>query len=151
MGRPTLLDDTIAHRICAALAAGNTRSTAARAAGIGWSTLKTWLARGRHGEEPFAAFLAQVKKAEADGEAELVATIRAGATRTWQCAAWLLERRFPRRWARRDLPEPKSVEKLSDEELRQELTRAVLQSFDTYAGVREAVIAKVDAHRRGDA
>lgn len=107
MARPTLLDDLVSKRICDALAQGNAQSTAARAAGVGVSTMRAWLARGVTGEEPYASFRETAKRAEAVGETELVATIREGATKTWQCAAWLLERRFPARWARRDAPEKK--------------------------------------------
>ena len=70
MGRPTKLDDLTAKRIVDALGAGMSRRGAAHAAGIGWSTLKVWLASGRRGHEPFAAFLARVEQAE--GKAERV-------------------------------------------------------------------------------
>ncbi len=110
LGRPTLLDDLVAKRICDSLAAGNAQSVAARTAGVAHSTLRSWLARGRKGEEPYASFLAKAKKAESVGEAELVGVIRESAQKTWQCAAWLLERRIPQRWARKDAPEPRAVD-----------------------------------------
>lgn len=151
MGRPTKLDDLVAKRICNALAGGNAQATAARAAGVGVSTLKEWLSRGRKGEEPYADFLDQVKRAEAAGEVELVATIRAGATKTWQCAAWLLERRFPRRWARRDPPEkkaPEDLDKLSEEELTARVVELTMEQCERSPEVRDALLARIDRWRQ---
>lgn len=102
MGRPTSLDDTTKVRILAAVEAGCGRRTAAQAAGVDRSTLMRWLAAGRDGVEPFAAFEAEVRAAEARCELANVATIQAASARTWQAAAWLLERKHPERWARRD-------------------------------------------------
>ncbi len=101
MGRPTLLDDLRAKRIVDAVAAGASRSAAAEAANVGRSTLMSWLARGREGEPGYADFLDRIKTAEAKAENEMVAAIRiAGLNpRTWQAAAWWLERCRPKRYA----------------------------------------------------
>ena len=93
-GRPTKLDDLTAKRICDAIATGNTRRCAAEAAGISYAAVKHWVQRGRAGEEPFAAFLARLQKADADAEAKAVKVIvDAAQGGTWQAAAWWLERR----------------------------------------------------------
>jgi hypothetical protein len=102
MGRPSSLDDATKARIVAAVEAGCGRRTAAQAAGVDRSTLLRWLAAGREGVEPFAAFESEVRAAEARCELANVATIQAASAKTWQAAAWLLERKHPERWARRD-------------------------------------------------
>jgi hypothetical protein len=94
VGRPTKLDDLLAKRICDSVAAGNTRRCAAQAAGIAYSTLKEWVRRGDEGEEPFAAFLARLEKADGEAEERHVRNIETAAARgSWQASAWWLERR----------------------------------------------------------
>jgi len=63
-----------------------------------------WLARGRDGEAPYVDFLDRVKEAEAKAESEMVACVRAAAfePKTWQAAAWWLERARPADWAKRE-------------------------------------------------
>jgi transposase len=107
-GRPLSLDDTTRARVLAAIEAGASRKTAALAAGVGRSTLMRWLAEGRAGVEPFATFAEEVAAAEARCELACVAAIQAAASRSWQAAAFLLERKFPKRWARRD-PDSRKV------------------------------------------
>lgn len=102
MARPTQLDDATQARILAAIEAGCTRATAAKAAGVDGSTFRRWLRKGRELIEPYAELVEQMRFAEARGEAALLAVIREASVRHWTSAAWLLERRFPHRWARRD-------------------------------------------------
>ena len=92
-----------------AIEAGNFRVTACRKAGIHRDTLNGWEQRAKTGEEPFASFVVDLEQAEAKGEAKLVDEIRnarpavtgvSGAD-LWQARAWMLERRFPKRWAAR--------------------------------------------------
>lgn len=46
-----------------------------------------------------------LKKADAEREANLVSRIMRASDDTWQAAAWLLERRYPERYARPTRPE----------------------------------------------
>lgn len=73
----------------------------AGAAGIHHTTLLKWRTKGEDGEEPYAALVADVEKAEAESIHDLLSRIEAAATETWQAAAWLLERRYPREYGRR--------------------------------------------------
>lgn len=57
----------------------------------------TWIRRGRAGDEPFAAFVHKLEETEAETEEALLVQIRAADA--WQSKAWILERRFPKRWA----------------------------------------------------
>lgn len=89
------LDDLVQQKICAAIREGQTRKVAAELAGVSWSSLKNWVARGREpgADAKYVAFLAAVQKADAEAEAVMVETVRTHAVTTWQAAAWWLERR----------------------------------------------------------
>lgn len=47
-------------------------------------------------------FWQTIKKAEAEAEARNTALIQTQASKSWQAAAWWLERKFPDRWGRKD-------------------------------------------------
>lgn len=122
MGRPGISSFTpeTREKILNALRAGNYRVAACKFAGISVDTFGRWMKAGNAGEERFAEFAEQVKQAEAQAEASLVATIRKAAGDHWQAAAWLLERKYVTRWGRRDL----SWERMRREE-RQAQARAL--------------------------
>ena len=109
MARPTSLTPAVQETILDAIRSGNYKRTAAQKAGICEKTLYNWEERGEKGEEPFAGFLQAVKKAESEGEATLLGEIRSAqagipgvqGADVWQAKAWILERRFPKRWAAR--------------------------------------------------
>jgi hypothetical protein len=84
------------EKILAAVRQGVTLTTAAKLAGMHVGTLGEW-----RRSDP--AVDAEVKKAVAESEVALVQTVQTAAQKQWQAAAWLLERRWPERWARRDI------------------------------------------------
>lgn len=94
-GRNPKLTDEIRKSILGDLATGNTRACAAARAGVSDRTLRRWLAAGRAGRAPYVSFLSAVKKAEQDAQAFCVRTILAASKKSWQAAAWFLERRYP--------------------------------------------------------
>lgn len=102
-GRPSKLTPDRVTRLAEALRAGHTRATAAALAGIGESTLYAWLQAANQPDAApeFVDFLDAVKKAEVEGEDALVGIIRAAADKSWQAAAWILERRRPDSWGKR--------------------------------------------------
>ena len=105
MGRPTKLDETTARAILDALKVGCPIRVACQAAGVGPTTFKSWVARGKSLDEadaPFRAFRADVQKARAAGEAAALKVIHEAMPTTWQAAAWFLERSRPERWGRVD-------------------------------------------------
>jgi hypothetical protein len=114
MGRPSKLDDITAQRIVQAVEKGLPRDTAARLARISPTTLYKYLRLGRDGDPEYTEFAKRVKAAEASGEAELLGILRAHAAETWQAAAWLLERRMPKKYALRRPEAP--IEAVSPEE-----------------------------------
>lgn len=96
---------------------------AALAGGISKTTLKVWRLRAANGEEPYAAFMARVEKAEAAGAVAALDCIQAAAKEgTWQAAAWLLERRYPKQFALRR-PEPQ-LPAVTDEEAKKLVAEA---------------------------
>jgi hypothetical protein len=108
MGRHTELTPDVARTIVAAVRNGNYRTTAAALAGVHRSTLYVWEQRE---DEPYATFTRELQAAEAEAESELLESIRnampsipgeggRGAD-PWQSRAWILERRWPKRWASR--------------------------------------------------
>lgn len=93
LGRPSKYNPERGERILSALNAGNTRKAASAYGGIDPTTFSRWMDWGEEGREPFDVFCAAVKKAEADAEVRMVATIIKASQETWQAAAWWLERR----------------------------------------------------------
>lgn len=111
MGRPTSLTPDVQTAIVKAIIVGNYRETAAAAAGIHRTTLRNWEARGETGEEPYASFMIELQAAEAKAEMKALSRIRRAkpaipgeggrGADLWQKDAWMMERRWPKRWGGR--------------------------------------------------
>ena len=105
---PYKLTQPVHDTIVRALASGCYRATAAEHAGVGTSTFYRWLEQGEADLEndkrttKCAELVVAIRKAEADAEVAAAALIRNAAPKNWQAAAWLLERKHPERWGRRD-------------------------------------------------
>lgn len=110
-GRPTSLTPEVLAVIVDAVRKGNYFRTAAQLAGICERTFYSWQERGLKGEEPYSEFLHAVKSAEAEAESKLLDEIRCAqgsipgeggrGPDLWQSKAWVMERRWPKRWATR--------------------------------------------------
>ncbi len=90
--------------ICESVRGGAWIETAAAAAGVDASTVHSWLRRADDTEdcgEPFLAFSVAYKKSRAEAELEAIHVIRDAMPKTWQAAAWYLERSYPDHWGRR--------------------------------------------------
>jgi hypothetical protein len=95
-GRPTKYTPATIGKFCRAVADGLPYKSAAAAAGISQETLSQW-------QRKYPEFSERVQLALAKAEVALVRLIRHAAGKgTWQAAAWLLERRHPEHWGRRD-------------------------------------------------
>lgn len=102
IGRPTKLTDEVRETILRVIAMGNYRCVAARAAGIAPTTLDHWIMRGKR--EPgtiYADFLQAICVAEAAVEAGCVGVILKAGLEDAKHVEWYLERKYPKRWARR--------------------------------------------------
>lgn len=108
-GRPTSLTPEVQAIIIEALRRGNYRDTAAKLAGVTRQTLWNWEQRGEAGEAPYAVFFDAIQTAEAEAEDELLSEVRGASPAStgvhgadvWQARAWVMERRWPKRWAQR--------------------------------------------------
>ena len=102
-GRPPKLTLEVQTKIVGAIRAGNWRKVAARWAGIGDTTFKTWMRLGktqRRGK--YRNFRHQVLEAEQAAEIAMVGLVMQAARQDAKHAEWFLERKFHERWGRRD-------------------------------------------------
>lgn len=90
-------DDEILAKLVELISTGVSYQNAAIAVGIG----KTTLARWKKEDQEFRAAL---KRAEAQAHARAVKCISDQWDKSWQSAAWWLERRYPHKYAKRALP-----------------------------------------------
>lgn len=86
MARPSKFSPERVTAITDALRVGNTRTAAVRAAEVSLDSLARWM-------DANAEFRGAVEKAEADAEQRFLGTVSRAAEKTWQAAAWWLERR----------------------------------------------------------
>jgi hypothetical protein len=93
----------LGNKICALVRAGNYVETAMVASGITRQTLMRWLRAGKAGEsKELVEFNERYSKACAESEALFLGVIQKSAAEHWQAAAWILERRFPEKWGKRE-------------------------------------------------
>ena len=106
-GRPTKLTPERHSRMVNAIKIGAYNYVAAAAAGIDEKTYANWMERGEsdweHGKRTvFAAFFRDIKDAEGQAEIAHLAHIVKAGSQHWQARAWILERKWPNRWGRRE-------------------------------------------------
>lgn len=110
-GRKSKLTPELQERICNYIENGYTIEQACALSGIGESTYYDWKKRGKKSKRgKFSDFLEAVKKAEKIAESKYLAIITKaavgdplkGVKGDWKAAAWYLERRNPKQFARRD-------------------------------------------------
>lgn len=114
MGQPTKCTDDLIAEIEKLLPTVMYIESVASFLGIDMRTVKDWMRAGRKemrrqekGEEPTTdtfilqcvKFVKAYKRGLAKGEAYDAGIIRKAAEKSWQAAAWRLERRFPERWS----------------------------------------------------
>lgn len=128
-GRPLGLTTEIQEAMMQAVSAGAYMETAAAYAGITKDTLYRWLKRGARArrelgrgkritvdDRRLVAFSDALKKAAAAAEVADLKIIGKAARRTWQAAAWRLERKHPDRWGRRDRVYVGDADSVTEEE-----------------------------------
>lgn len=123
-GAPCKLNDEVTKKLINALNLGATYTLACNYAGISFDTFRKWM---RHGLEEetgkYRTFYDIVKKAQGDAAVMWLAKIEKAASKSWQAAAWKLERRYPKDYGRSikenliETNHVKNVSILSDEEL----------------------------------
>jgi len=110
-GRKTKLTSELQEKICKYIENGHTVEQACALVGIAEPTYYRWLRRGKESKTgKFREFLEAVKSAEKIAESKYLAIITRAAVGDpekkvkgdWKAAAWYLERRNPKQFARRD-------------------------------------------------
>ena len=113
MARPTKLTDEVEERIVQAIRAGSHAEVSARYAGVHVATFHRWMKRGDpdlrdRADARYRRFREAIEQARAEAEIRDVTLISQAARTNWRAAAWLLERRAPRRWAPMRDPRPQA-------------------------------------------
>lgn len=108
VGRPPVLDEAKRREICAILAVGCSRRTAAFYVDCSVNTIRRTALRN-------AEFAAQLRRAESACEVAALTHLNKAVKdgRNWRAAAWLLERRYPDRFGPRK-PRSVSPDQLTD-------------------------------------
>ncbi len=92
-GRNSKYSTQIQAALCKWLKKGCSYKDACAMEGISYETFRTW-------EKEKSAFSVALKKAEAECKAARIATILKASEKSWQAAAWWLERRCPDEYGR---------------------------------------------------
>lgn len=100
MARPTKLTPEMQARILEGLRLGGTHQLVCDYAGVDPATFYRWMNLGASGKAPYREFCQEVKRVTAEVGLLWVGIIQESAPKTWQAAAWLLERRFPEQYGR---------------------------------------------------
>lgn len=101
VGRKTKLTPELAEKIANYISTGNYAVVVCGLVGIGESTYYSWLEKGVKAKSgKYREFLELIKRAEAAREAKWIKDIDGDPS--WQSKAWLLERRYPERWGKKE-------------------------------------------------
>jgi|SRR5271157_2462632 len=103
MARPSKLTDEVQQRIGDNIALGLTYKLAAESAGVTYKSLNEWNQKGQKEKSgKYFEFAQHIKKCNADGARKLLERLNdAAEAGNCQICMWILERRFPEDFARR--------------------------------------------------
>ena len=116
MGRKTKLQDDIQKRLLSAIEKGLSIIDSCEYAGISEKTYYNWLnkdietIKDAAEQKKFIQFLQNIKKAQSECQMYCLDFIMKD--KSWQSKAWVLERRFPDRWAKKDMTLNENNEKV---------------------------------------
>ncbi len=107
MGRPTKLSPQIARAILKVISKGGHFSPACVAAGVSHQTALRWIEQGNHDvsenvKSPFATFVRALHQAASQAESNIVSQVYDHTEKDWRAGAFLLERRHPERWGKKE-------------------------------------------------
>ena len=98
-----LLDEQITERLLQAIKLGAFTEHACHYAGITSATFRKWRQNAMDGIEPYKSIWEEVNLAESEAIVRRIARIeKAGADGNWQADAWVLERKYPDKFGRRE-------------------------------------------------
>lgn len=95
VGRPRVITDEVQEAILRTIRLGLHPDRAAMAHGISAATMRGF--KRRHPE-----FAKKIREAEAAAEEGFLSRLLLHTEKQWSACAWVLERRWPERWAKRD-------------------------------------------------
>lgn len=140
-GRPSKLNAEVVGPFLMVIRAGNYRETAARLVGMGPSTLYRWL----HDPRPeYAAFRMALDMCEAEVEVEVIGNLARLSRKSTKAGAFLLERRWPERWAR---PGRRHRPAKAARQDRRSLSDTVLRDGERYPEIAARMYANMNALR----
>ena len=101
---PQKLNKTICDKICEGVLKGNYVATVCQSVGINRSTYYEWKKKGKQGIEPYKQFYDRVTEAEAKAEMDILNVIYTNAIDecNWVSSAWILEKKYPNRFGKRE-------------------------------------------------
>ena len=104
MGRDPKLNKVICEKICEGVLKGNYITTVCRSVGISPRTYHNWKKWGEEGREPYKTFYEKVTECEAKAEMDILNVIYTSAIDqgNWLSSAWILERKYPNRFGKRE-------------------------------------------------
>lgn len=112
LGRPVKFTPEVQQEIVRLVAEGNYLEVACQAAGVTSRLVRHYRKMWEDGDPSVSHlddFFSALKKALALAESSSLRRIRSG-VEGWQGSAWFLERRYPKRWAKREPEKPKGVQ-----------------------------------------
>lgn len=104
MARRTKLTKERCEKICDGVLKGNYITTVCRSVGITNATYNNWKKKGKEGIEPYKTFYEKVTECEAKAEMDILNVIYTNAIDqgNWLSSAWILERKYPQRFGKRE-------------------------------------------------
>lgn len=94
-GRPPVMTEEVQQNILRTIRLGLHADRAALAHGISSSTLRNFRRRNPD-------FATAIKQAEAEAESGFLSKLLMHTEKQWTACAWMLERRWPQRWSKRE-------------------------------------------------
>ena len=131
-GRPCGLTPQKERLLLNAISRGLPYKHAAALAGISYMTFNRWKKSGSKDNAPqeFRDFCDRLETAEAKAADTLLQVIsKAARTRDWKAAAWILERRYPDEWVRRESSLPQHASEPETEALSEYEQERIASSF----------------------
>ena len=91
-------------KICEGVLKGNYITTVCKSVGIQPQTYYGWKKKGEQGIEPYKTFYERVTECEAQAEMDILNVIYTSAIDqgNWLSSAWILERKYPNRFGKRE-------------------------------------------------
>ena len=101
---PQKLTKARCDKIVEGVLKGNYITTVCKSVCIGKTTYYSWKKKGEQGIEPYKTFYERVTEAEAQAEMDILDVIYTSAVDqgNWLSSAWILERKYPNRFGKRE-------------------------------------------------